>query len=118
MDVREGEHPAVVMRTPGATWSGRWSNGHKVERMAVRPDGQTLALRIEVGPITVDDVGGVVADDGPVQPTDTTILVGGTRHWADTMGGQVSLYDLWLTDARGEGSRLLAAGTFGGDLRP
>lgn len=69
---------------------------------------------IEAGPLTVDGSGGVVAADGPVLQTDTTILVGGARAWIEAPGGQVSAYDLWLADANGLGSRLVVRGTFGG----
>lgn len=88
-----------------------------VIRPAILPLDGSAPHFIEAGPFTVEAWGGVVADDGPVLWTDTTILVGGTRDWVDVAGGQVAAYDLWVADATGEGSRLVASDTFGGDLR-
>jgi hypothetical protein len=122
---------------PGEPWLSAWSGirwtpdgrGLVVEvgemvgteaaiiRPAILPIDGASPRPIEAGPITVDSWGGVVKTDGPVRVTDTTTLVGGARDVADVVGGQVDVYDLWLADSHGDGSRLVATRTLGGDLR-
>jgi hypothetical protein len=86
-------------------------------RPSILPIDGSAPRPIAAGLITVDTFGGVVVGDGPVLTTDTAILVGGARSYLDVAGGQISYYDLWLSDANGEGSRRIATGTLGGDVR-
>lgn len=137
IDTQGGVADFLTSPPPGEPWISAWSGirwtpdgralvvelGQMVDtesaiiRPAILPVDGSAPRFIEAGPFTVDGWGGVVASDGPVLPTDTTFLVGGARDWADMTGGQVTFYDLWLAGANGEGSRLVATDTFGGDLR-
>ena len=136
VDAAGGDASFINPAPPGepwiAAWSGiRWAPGGTgvvvevgettgtdaaIIRPSILPIDGSPPRPIEAGPFSVDGFG-VVASDGPVRPTDTGILVGGARSYLDLAGGQVSTYDLWLADANGAGSRLVATGTFGGDLR-
>lgn len=89
-----------------------------IVRPTVVPIDGTPPRPIDVGRLSVDD-GGVVESSGPVLPKDTAILVGGARSGLDVQGPQTSVpvHDLWVADADGRGSHLVATETLGGDLR-
>ena len=116
---------------PGDPWLTAWSGirwlpdgsgvvaevgDGQIVRPTVLPIDGSPPRPIEVGRLTPDD-GGVVEPGGPVLPSDTAVLVGGARTWLDVPNGQVFVHDLWVADAHGRGSHLVATATLGGDLR-
>ncbi len=137
VDAAGGDATFVTPPPPGEPWISAWSGirwtsdgtGVVVEvgemvgsdtaivQPAILPLDGSAPRPIEAGSFTGDGWGGVVTGGGPVLATDPTILVGGARSYLDVAGGQISYYDIWLADANGEGSRLIATGTLGGDVR-
>jgi hypothetical protein len=135
VDADGGPVTYLTAAPPGAPWLTAWSgirwlpdgsgvvaevgdtpDGGGIVRPAVVPLDGTPPRPIDVGRLTVEK-GGVVEGSAPVLPTDTAVLVGGAGTWLDLPGYQVSMHDLWVTDANGTTSRLVATDTLGGDLR-